>query len=41
MSEIVTLLLTVLVVAMVGFSLTLLGAFGLVWLSNAIDRWLD
>ena len=28
-------------VALVGVSFTLLGAFGLVWLANTLDRWLE
>ena len=41
MSDFVTLLLTTIAVVAVGFSLTLLGAWVVVWWANLMDRWLD
>lgn len=37
----IPLLGAVFLVALVGVSFTMLGAFGLVWLANLLDRWLD
>ena len=41
MSDFVALLQAVFIVVAVGFTFTLLGAYGLVWLAKCLDRWLD
>jgi len=41
MSDFVTLLLTAFTVVAVGFSLTVVGAWVVVWWANLMDKWLD
>jgi hypothetical protein len=41
MSDFVALLSAIVLIAAVGFSLTLLSAFGLVWVSKLLDGWLE
>jgi hypothetical protein len=41
MFDFVALLSAIALIAAVGFSLTLLGAYALVWFTKVLDRWLE
>jgi hypothetical protein len=41
MSDFVALLSAIALIAAVGFSLILLGAYGIVWFTKVLDRWFE
>jgi hypothetical protein len=41
MSDFVALLRAIALIAALGFSLIALGAYGLIWVSKLLDRWLE